>query len=298
MAAALWHHSPHSAQSSTRTDMQPDNLTPHQLVTLAQAHPEVLVLWLYGSRAKGNAGPLSDWDLAVAFAPVKLADPLENRLRPELLALDWQRALQLPEGKLSVVDIKLCPIPLAFAIIDANTPLYSRDEGRRLQIDARIMSQMEIDQLGPYAPSGKSENTPFQALRLSLSRYQAELLEIRTILAERPLSNLEYRAAERTLQVAIEACIGIAKHWAKALAGHSPQDAYQAFEILVQRSELAPESLSGWRKIIGLRNALVHDYLNIDPEIIRSVITQGYSEQLFLFASQGLDRLAATTEQR
>ena len=56
-----------------------------------------------------------------------------------------------------------------------------------------------------------SDNAYINALRLSLSRYQAELLEIRTILAERPLSNLEYRAAERTLQVAIEACIGIAK---------------------------------------------------------------------------------------
>lgn len=271
--------------------MQPDNLTRHQLVTLAQACPEILVLWLYGSRAKGNAGPLSDWDLAVAFAPVKLADPLENRLRPELLALDWQRALQLPEGKLSVVDINQAPIPLAFAIIDANMPLYSRDEGRRLQIDARIMSQMEIDH---FHLGDQSRN----ALRLSLSRYQAELLEIRTILAERPLSNLEYRAAERTLQVAIEACIGIAKHWAKALAGHSPQDAYQAFEILVQRGELSADSLSGWRKIIGLRNALVHDYLNIDPEIIRSVIAQGYSEQLFIFANQGLDWLAATAEPR
>ena len=143
-----------------------------------------------------------------------------------------------------------------------------------------------------------SDNAYINALRLSLSRYQAELLEIRTILAERPLSNLEYRAAERTLQVTIEACIGIAKHWAKALAGHSPQDAYQAFEILVQRGELTPDSLIGWRKIIGLRNALVHDYLNIDPEIIRSVIAQGYSEQLFFFASQGLDWLAAAIEPR
>ena len=51
MAAALWHHTPHSFQPSTRTDMQSENLTPHQLVTLAQACPEVLVLWLYGSRA-------------------------------------------------------------------------------------------------------------------------------------------------------------------------------------------------------------------------------------------------------
>ncbi|WP_429192131.1 type VII toxin-antitoxin system HepT family RNase toxin [Aeromonas veronii] len=138
-----------------------------------------------------------------------------------------------------------------------------------------------------------SDNAYIGALRISLSRYKAELSEIRAILALRALSNLEYRAAERTLQVSIEACIGVAKHWAKALASHTPQDAYQAFEILAQRGELSPDTLIGWRKIIGLRNALVNDYLNIDPEIIRSVIAQGYSDQLFTFADQGLDWLAA-----
>lgn len=66
----------------------------------------------------------------------------------------------------------------------------------------------------------------------------------------------------------------------------------------MQRGELSADSLSGWRKIIGLRNALVHDYLNINPEIIRSVIAQGYSEQLFIFASQGLGWLAAAAEPR
>lgn len=85
----------------------------------------------------------------------------------------------------------------------------------------------------------------------------------------------------------------MAKHWAKTLASHTPQDAYQAFEILARRGELSPDTLIGWRKISGLRNALVHDYLNIDPEIIRSVIAQGYSDQLFTFAEQGLDWLAA-----
>ncbi|BDO08858.1 type VII toxin-antitoxin system MntA family adenylyltransferase antitoxin [Aeromonas hydrophila] len=115
-----------------------------QLAALAAAHPEVMVLWLYGSHAKGNAGPHSDWDLAVAFDPVKLVDSLDNRLRPELLALDWQRALGLAEGQLSVVDINQAPIPLAFAIVDANRVLFCRDQGRRLREEARIMSQMEF----------------------------------------------------------------------------------------------------------------------------------------------------------
>ena len=120
-----------------------------QLAILAAAHPEVVVLWLYGSQAKGNAGPHSDWDLAVAFDPVKLADPLDNRLRPELLALDWQRALGLTEGHLSVADINQAPIALAFAIVDANRVLFCRDQGRRLREEARIMSQMEINFRSP-----------------------------------------------------------------------------------------------------------------------------------------------------
>ena len=260
----------------------------HQLSALAASHPEVAVLWLYGSQAKGNASEHSDWDLAVAFDPVKAESVLDTRLRAELLAMDWQRALGLAEGKLSVVDINLAPIPLAFGIINANKLIFSQDEGRRMQEESRIMSQMELDYSAP-SHFIILDNAYITSLSLSLSQYQDEFGELRQLLSQRSLSILEYRAAERTLQVSIEACIGIAKHWAKALAGYSPQDAYQAFEILCQRGAQPADELNDWRKVIGLRNALLHDYLNIDPEIIRSVISQGYSDKLFVFAEQWLE---------
>lgn len=263
----------------------------HQLNVLAASHSEVAVLWLYGSQAKGNASEHSDWDLAVAFDPVKVDSALDTRIRAELLAMDWQRALGLAEGKLSIVDINLASIPLAFGIINANKLIFSRDEGRRMQEESRIMSQLELDYSVPNDVI-ILDNAYITSLRSSLSRYQAELGELRQLLSQRPISNLEDRAAERTLQVSIEACIGIAKHWAKAQAGHSPQDAYQAFEILCQRGTQPADELNDWRKVIGLRNALVHDYLNIDPEIIRSVISQGYSDRLFVFAEQGLEWLS------
>ena len=106
---------------------------------------DVVVVWLYGSRAKGNAADYSDWDLAVAFSPRKLPDVLDNRLRPELLALDLQRDCGLPEGAVSVIDVNLAPTPLVYAAIYANHIVYTKDKGRQMQEEARIMSKMELE---------------------------------------------------------------------------------------------------------------------------------------------------------
>ncbi len=119
--------------------------TINSIVSLARQTPEIVVLWLYGSRAKGVAHERSDYDLAVAFRDFVKDDPVERRLRPECLALDWQRALSLREGELSIVDINLAPIPLAFEIIDADSVLFCRDEDRLWRETMRVHSRKELD---------------------------------------------------------------------------------------------------------------------------------------------------------
>ena len=85
----------------------------------------------------------------------------------------------------------------------------------------------------------------------------------------------------------IEACIGIAKHWCYKLSKVAPADAYTAFEKLSQQGIESVNDVE-WRKIIGMRNALVHDYLNIEPEIIRVVIKKSTYIALLDFADNGL----------
>lgn len=114
------------------------------LIDLAIHDDGIAVLWLYGSRAKGHATADSDYDLAVAFRTFE-TDPLERRLRPELLAQDWQDALGLDEGKLSIIDINLAPLPLAHAVIRTGRVLHANDRLRLIREEQRITSMWEID---------------------------------------------------------------------------------------------------------------------------------------------------------
>ncbi|HSP56794.1 MAG TPA: nucleotidyltransferase domain-containing protein [Halomonas sp.] len=115
-----------------------------ELITLAEAHEDIAALWLYGSRARGDHGTDSDYDLAVAFTDW-LISPLERRLRPELLALDWQRQLGLPEGKIGVVDLAICPVPLGWSILSEGRLLLDRQPQLRMTQESRIMSRWELD---------------------------------------------------------------------------------------------------------------------------------------------------------
>ncbi|WP_215396788.1 type VII toxin-antitoxin system MntA family adenylyltransferase antitoxin [Rheinheimera oceanensis] len=113
-----------------------------QLAAMAAADSNILALWLYGSRARGNARTDSDYDLAVLFASSP-TDELERRLQPELLALDWQQLLACPA--LSVINIMQVPLPLAISVLEDNTVLYCRDDTARLLAEARLMSKWELD---------------------------------------------------------------------------------------------------------------------------------------------------------
>jgi len=139
------------------------------------------------------------------------------------------------------------------------------------------------------------DDTYIFSMREHLCELQSDLNGLSEIIEQRELSRYEYRAAERTLQVLIEACIGIAKHWVYGLNKVAPADAYSAFEKLSQNGVKSVNNVE-WRKIIGMRNALVHDYLNIEPEIIRVVIKNLTYQPLFIFADNGLNELKSIYE--
>lgn len=113
------------------------------LSELSHQQQDIVVVWLYGSYAKGTFHDGSDVDLAIAFGDFSLT-PLERMLRTEELKLLWATQLQLPESKLSLVDINTIPSYLAFNVIEYGNVIVSKDKVRELKEIQRIYSQFEF----------------------------------------------------------------------------------------------------------------------------------------------------------
>ena len=114
------------------------------IINLAKKLDDIEVMWLYGSQAKGTAHEHSDIDIAIAFKNFNLSD-LDRKLRPHELTLIWSDQLNLPEGKLSIVDINTIPVYLAFNVVEYGRVICSKNKSRELKDIQRIYSQFEFE---------------------------------------------------------------------------------------------------------------------------------------------------------
>ena len=105
---------------------------------------DIDVVWLYGSQAKGTAHSKSDVDMAIAFKNFSLSE-LDRKLRPQELNLIWSEQLNLPDRKLSIVDINTVPVYLAFNIVEYGKVICSKNKIRELKETQRIYSQYEFE---------------------------------------------------------------------------------------------------------------------------------------------------------
>ncbi len=133
-----------------------------------------------------------------------------------------------------------------------------------------------------------------QDVRVHAENIVSELDELGDLSETAKLSNRDFYAVERLLQILTEACIGVAKHWVKSLNKTAPVDAYQAFETLLGLGIISPQELSTWKRIIGMRNALVHDYLNVDRQIVLAVLQQRAYRQLLEFIRRAGEAMTIT----
>jgi predicted nucleotidyltransferase len=116
------------------------------LASVLAAFPEVSLAYLFGSRARGEAGPRSDYDFAVLlnWAPELLARRGEilSRLTHELVCL-----LGVGPGQLDLVILNRAPVELAYAVIAEGKIVFERDVASRVEYEAYVLGRY-----GDYLP--------------------------------------------------------------------------------------------------------------------------------------------------
>ena len=127
-------------------------------------------------------------------------------------------------------------------------------------------------------------DTYVDAIQHHVNESVEDLESIYDILLERPWTRVERKGAERLLQTLVEACIGVSKHWLKKQNKVLPVDAYSVFEKLMDLQLISINDADEWKRIIGMRNAIVHDYLNLDEKVIRAIIMNKIYLKLQTFA--------------
>lgn len=93
-------------------------------------------------------------------------------------------------------------------------------------------------------------------------------------------SKIEIRAVKNSMQVIVENSIGKAKRILKNFdCPIVPQKGSDAFEFMYDMGLIEDELFSTMKSAIGLRNAMIHDYMNFNDKILKNVVvSRRYSD--------------------
>ncbi len=242
----------------------------------------VVLAYLYGSQARGNAGPLSDVDVAVQFTPGldrKERFSQEAQLTSELCEL-WQR------DDVYVVDLDVIPPLLCHRIWREGRLFYCPDETRwvafatralrryvatkplrniRWHYVTRRIAQGRYGRLAREAPTMVDVEMVQQRLG-ALEEFVTRLEEWRSYSLQAWQEDLLVRhATERELEVAIQRVLNIATHLLVADFAVPADDYAGVIRALGKVGVLPADFAERFIAIVGFRNVLTEMYVEVDP---------------------------------
>ena len=254
--------------------MHPDPFA--RLRTLLAAEPDLEFAVLVGSRAAGTHTAASDWDIALQWR--RDLDWMDQLGRTETLRRRLAEALAVPEAAVDLVDAPRANLAMRAAIAEEGVVLAGEDGLPWQRFLRRTWRELERKGDRFIFDAVKNKSVPFSLMRTDL--YHAETLRIAAaqsalldaararLLAGASLTPLEQNGLLHAVQVLVENAIGKAKQELKVRGETVPVSAYDAFAALARLGCIPADSLPAWNAVIGLRNRIVHDYLNVDMEKI------------------------------
>lgn len=234
---------------------------------------EVELAVLFGSAAKG--GSPHDVDLAIAVKPGV------DKLRVlSGVVLAFARALGMPEDRVDVVDLDRAGIDLKREVVRSGVVLVDRgNKWGELIKEATLESPTYSELLdlslkewlsSPNPPS--SINPEVVKRRLEFARGEVDFLKQRVLPRglEVERSPELRRLLERGFQLVVEAMLDVCRHVVSAKGWGPAYTHADCVERLRERGGLPERVSSKLLEFIGIRNVIIHRYLEVDYSQLRS----------------------------
>jgi predicted nucleotidyltransferase len=146
------------------------------LANYLAAQDDVLLAYLFGSRADDRAAPDSDYDVAVLLRRSTDA-ARQHRLAGEM-------SMVLDGADVDVVLLDRAPIELAFAVVATGRRLFERDVATRVEFEANVLSRYSDDvrmlrEQRRELAFGAQDAARIRRYRAALSKTERVLAEIR-----------------------------------------------------------------------------------------------------------------------
>ena len=242
-----------------------------KLTEVFKRYPQVQAVYVFGSQAAGRAGPGSDLDLAIIAA-----DPSLNEKKLDILA----ELARLGYCNVDLVFLDEDDLVFAYEAIRQNRLIYALPAliGEAPIPGSSASTWISNPTCGSSVKrirGGLSVLRP-EVIRRRLQKldeYLAILDGLRGYSLEEFLANPErYGSAERFLQLAIEAVLDMGSHVIAELELGTVEAYSDIPKILADKGYISSELAERWIRMIGFRNILVHEYLEIDRKVVYAVL--------------------------
>lgn len=119
-----------------------------------------------------------------------------------------------------------------------------------------------------------------ERILVQLEEYLRDLDEIKSKykLIDYKDNKIIRRYTERTLQIAVEACLDLASHIISYTGFREPVDNKDCFQVLLENGIISPDLAARLKRMAQFRNVVVHNYIRINPEIVFSIVQKNESD--------------------
>lgn len=230
----------------------------------------MLLAYLFGSQAKEEARPRSDWDIAVLLKDGEL----KNWTR--VLAASAS-ALHVNEDSIDLVDISKAPLNLKHRILLRGIKLVDKGSYENLLMREVNEKYPEAHQLWMKGfkewllnNSGNIDKKVLES-RLKRAHEEASILEQEILnkpIGEVTASPIAIRAFERSVQVLTECLLDVCRHIVSVKALGVAETYHDFVDRMTKARLISKETSNELKSFITWRNRIIHRYETIDYDAL------------------------------